>query len=218
MKRLFLLAIAALAFIGNASAQGDFKPILKQTFDAFDTTYANLANKADLSNKLILIAKKFPGEWTTNYYAAYGRIQMSYMEKDVDKKDPMLDEAEQYLSEAIHILGKETDETHVLSAMVASARMSVKPQTRWQKYGKIFEEEMDKAKEMNANNPRIYLQKGISKFYTPKPFGGGPKAASPYFEKAEGLFAKESTDDITKPYWGHPACTYFMAQVKKAEE
>lgn len=218
MKKLLFFVLAAFLFIGKGSAQGDYKAILKQTFDAFDTTYANLANKQDLSNKLILIAKKFPGEWATNYYAAYSRIQMTFMEQSVDKKDPMLDEAEQYLSEAIALLGKETDETHVLSAMVASARMGVNPQSRWQKYGKIFDEHMEKAKELNANNPRMYLQKGIGKFYTPKPFGGGAKAALPYFEKAEELFSKESTDDITKPYWGHPANRYFLSQVKKAED
>lgn len=204
--------------MGSASAQADYKAILKQTFDAFDTTFSNMANKIDLSNKLILIAKKFPNEWATNYYAAYGRIQISYLERDAEKRDPFLDEGDQYLAEAMHLLGKESDELYVLSAMMASARLSVKPQTRWQKYGKIFDEQMDKAKALNPDNPRIYLQKGISKFYTPKPFGGGSKAALPYFEKAQDLFSKESTDDITKPYWGQPANGYFMSQVKKEEK
>jgi hypothetical protein len=218
MKKLLFSIIVAFAFLGSAQAQGDYKAILKQTFDAFDTTYFDFQNKADLGNKLVLIAKKFPAEWVTNYYAAYSRIQLSYMDPNTDKKDPYLDEADQYLSETIHLLGKETDETHVLSAMLANARMAVKPQSRWMKYGKIFEDQMDEAKKLNANNPRIYLQKGISKFYTPKPFGGGAKVAAPYFEKAQELFAKETDNDITVPYWGKPANKYFLSQLKKAED
>jgi hypothetical protein len=231
MKKLFFFILAAFTVAGSAHAQsdnkavlqspqvqGDYKAILKQTFDAFDTTYADFQAKADLGNKLILIAKKFPNEWVTNYYAAYSRVQLSHLDPNADKKDPYIDEAETYLNEAITLLGKKTDEMHVLLAMVASARLSVKPQSRWMKYGKIFDEEMEEAKKLNADNPRIYLQKGISKFYMPKPFGGGAKNAAPYFEKAEPLFAKESTDDITKPYWGRSANKYFMAQVKKGED
>ena len=61
---------------------------------------------------------------------------------------------------------------------------------------------LEKAKELNPDNPRIYLQRGISKFYTPKMFGGGKKAAAPYFEKAQGLFAKEQHTDISQSLTG----------------
>src|SRR5690606_31425081 len=111
---------------------------------------------------------------------------------------------------AVSMLGKNNDETYVLSAMIANARMAVNPRSRWQKYGKIFEENLDKARELNADNPRIYYLQGTSKFFTPKMFGGGKKAALPYFEKADGLFAKESTDDIADPYWGKINNDYFL--------
>ena len=72
----------------------------------------------------------------------------------------------------------------------------------------------DVKKEINPDNPRMYYLQGTSKFFTPKAFGGGKKAALPYFEKAETLFAKEPGGDITKPYWGKQANTYFLAQCK----
>jgi len=217
MKKSFFLA-AAIAVTLTAAAQADYKPVLQNTFIAFDTSYSDMTAKVNAGNKLILIAKKYPSEWAPQYYAAYSRIQLSHMEQDEAKKDAYVDEAENYLAEAVRLLGKETDETHVLAAMVANARMAVKPQSRWQKYGKIFDEQLDQAKALNPNNPRIYLERGISKFYTPKMFGGGKKAATPYFEKAQELFAKESAGDMAKPYWGQPANKYFLEQIKGDEK
>lgn len=206
---------AALAITISASAQqADFRPVLQSTFSTFDTTWADQQAKATLGNKLVLIAKKYPNEWATNYYAAYSKVQMAFMEQDGAKKDALLDEADQYREEAAKLFGKDNDEMYVLTAMIANARIGVAPQARWQKYGKIFNDNLDKAKALNPDNPRIYLQRGISKFYTPKMFGGGKKAALPYFEKAEGLFAKESSGDITKPYWGKRTNDYFLGMAK----
>lgn len=116
------------------------------------------------------------------------------------------------------ILGKESDETYVLAAMIANLRLAVKPASRWQQYGKIFQDDLDKAKEMNPDNPRIYLLLGNSNMYKPKMFGGGKKAALPYYEKAEGLFAKENMSDITKPYWGKNQNEYHLQECKKEDK
>lgn len=211
MKR-FILLIAAAAFgFLHCQAQQDFKTVLQQTFTTFDTT-KDMQQKMTTSNKLGLIAKKWNDEWLGHYYNAYSKAQLSYMEKDGTKRDAYLDEAEKEHDEAVAILKKENDETYVLAAMIANARLAVQPATRWQKYGSIFSGNLDKAKEINANNPHIYYLMGMSNFFKPKMFGGGKKAAKPYFEKAEGLFASVSLDDITKPYWGKRANTYFLGQ------
>lgn len=217
MKRFLLLALAGCMSFG-AFAQADYKPVLKSTFDAFDTTFADMAAKQNLGNRLVLIAKKFNNEWAAQFYAAYGLVQLSYFEKDATKKDAMLDEAANYRDDAAHLLGKENSETEVLAAMIANSRIGVDPRNRWQKYGKQFSDHLDKAKEMNPDNPRIYLERGISKFYTPAMFGGGKKAALPFFEKAQGLYAKEDRSDIEKPYWGQGTNEYFLKQAKSEEK
>ncbi len=209
---ILLLATAAFAYV-NCAAQQDFKPALQKTFIAFDTTQ-NMPVKVEQSNKLALIAKKWPDNWETHYYNAYSKAQLSYMETKEEKRDAYLDEAEQELEEVITQLKTENDETHVLSAMIANARLAVKPMNRWQKYGKLFDEHLAKAKELNAENPRIYYLNGTSKFFTPKAFGGGKKNALPYFEKAQGLYAKETGNDISKPSWGKEANAYFIEQCK----
>jgi hypothetical protein len=169
----------------------------------------------DQSNKLGLISKKWSSDWAPHYYNAYAKAQLSYMEQDEKKRDAYVDEAEKELGEAVGILGKDNDETYVLAAMIANARMAVDGKSRWQKYGKIFNENLDKAKELNPDNPRIYFLLGTSKYFTPKMFGGGRKAALPYFEKANTLYAKESSDNIDKPFWGRYATEHFLAESKK---
>lgn len=215
--RKYILLIAAAAFMYMHRAHGqDFKQVLQKTFTAFDTTQ-DARQKMEQSNKLGLIAKKWTDEWSAHYYNALSKASLSYMEKDEAKRDAYLDEAEKEQAEAVTLLGKENDETYVLAAMIANARMAVKPQARWQKYGKLFEENLAKAKEINAENPRIYYLQGTSKFFTPKMWGGGKKAAKPYFEKAQSLFEKENNGDITQPSWGKEATAYFLGECNKED-
>lgn len=215
----YILLIAASAFMYvNACAQ-DMNDALKKTFLAFDTTQ-DVATKTAQSNKLGLIAKKWKDEWAPHYYLAYAKAQMSFMmpENDMEKKDALLDEAETELNEAVAIIGKETDETYVVRAMLAQARMAVDGRNRWQKYGKLFDDNLRLAKEINENNPRIYYLKGTATFFTPKMFGGGAKNAISYFEKAQPLFANETNTDMTKPFWGAQANEYFIVQCKNNKD
>lgn len=205
----------ALSAIG-AQAQ-DFKTVLEKTFTAFDTTWDQAA-KVEQANKLALIAKKWDGEFAAHYYAAYSKAVLTFQEKDPAKKDALLDEADKEREDAVSIQKKETDETHVLAAMIANARMGVDPMNRWQKYGKIFSENLESAKELNPDNPRMYYLQGTSKFFTPKAYGGGKKAALPYFEKADALFVKETATDITTPHWGKKSNDYFIGLCKKEDK
>lgn len=217
MKKHILLAATAIVTTVAAQAQ-DFKAPLEKTFLAFDTTM-NMTVKVEQANKLALIAKKWDNEWSTHYYVAYSKAQLSYMEQDAAKRDAYLDEAEKEKEDAVNILKKDNDETYVLAAMIANARMAVDPMNRWQKYGQLFQQNLESAKEINADNPRMYYLMAVSKYFTPKQFGGGSKAALPYFEKADGLFAKEGkVTDIAKPHWGKDKNDYFTEQCKKDDK
>lgn len=215
MRKMILMGAMALATV-TTQAQ-DFKPVLEKTFTAFDTTW-NPASQMEQSNKLALIAKKWDNEWITHYYLAYSKVVLSYQEKDANKKDAYLDEAEKELDDVVSMLKKDNDETYVLAAMIANARLGVDPMARWQKYGPIFKEKLEAAKDINPDNPRMYYLQGTSKFFTPKAFGGGKKAAQPYFEKAQGLFAKETGKDITMPHWGNANNEYFLKQCKEEDK
>jgi hypothetical protein len=216
MKSLIVMGALALT-VTAASAQQDFKGPLKATWDALDTTKMP-DDQAPLANKLALISKKWAGEWSTHFYVALSKTYMSYGEKDEAKHDAILDEADKELDEAVSLLGKPTDETWVVAAMIANSRMMVNPMQRWQKYGKTFSDDLDNAKEINPENPRMYYLKGVTTFFTPKNFGGGKKNAQPYFEKATTFFAKEDDKDITRPYWGKARNAYFLAECAKPDK
>jgi hypothetical protein len=215
MKKLSLLA-AILLTSGLTFAQ-DYKSVLAKTFNDFDTS-STIEQKIAHTNKLGLIAKKWDKEWTAHYYVALSKTILSYMEKDNNKRDAYLDDAEKELATAVSDLGKDNDETFVLAAMDANARMAVDPANRWMKYGSIFSSNLEKAKEVNPGNPRMYYLQGTSKLFTPKAYGGGKKIAQPYFEKAKTLFEKESNDDITKPNWGKKQNEGFLAECMKEDK
>jgi hypothetical protein len=211
MKQIILTGLMALAVM-QVHAQ-DFKAVLEKTFTAFDTaTDQNV--RVEQSNKLTLIAKKWENEWITHYYVSLSRALLSFDEKDADKRDAYLDEADKEKDNAVSILKKDNDETFVLAALIANARLAVNPSSRWMKYGKVFSNNLESAKEINPDNPRMYFLQGRSKYHTPKAFGGGKKNALPYFEKADGLFAIEKGGDIAKPYWGKQKTAALLVECK----
>jgi hypothetical protein len=166
------------------------------------------------SNRFALIANKWSSDWATHYYAAYAKSIIGAMEKDNTKKIAYFDEAEKHLEAAKSNLKTENDEVYVLTAMLASMRIGIFPD-QWQKYVEIFSTNIQKAKALRAENPRIYYLEGTSKFYTPEAYGGGKKSALPYFQKAAEYFNVETDADIRKPSWGKRQNEDLM---KKSEE
>jgi hypothetical protein len=178
-----------------------FKLILSESFTGFDT--ATSANSRQIAgNRLGLIANKWAEQWAAQYYACYSTIVLSFFEKDETKKDAYLDESDKYIAKVKELKPGENDETYVMAALIANARIAVKPGSRWKQYGDIFNADIEKAKGLQPHNPRIYYLQGNSILHTPKMFGGGAKNALPYFEKADSLFQSEKSDDIFKPFWG----------------
>lgn len=173
---------------------------LKTTLTQFHTA-ADQNGMIASSNRFVLIANKWNTDWVTHYYAAYAKTIIGAMEKDNTKKIIYFEEAEKHLESAKTHLKSENDEVCVLTAMIASMKIGVYPD-QWQKYMEIFSSNLQKAKSLRAENPRIYYVEGTSKFYTPEAYGGGKKSALPYFQKAAEYFNTENELDIRKPFWG----------------
>jgi hypothetical protein len=217
MRKKYILMLAlALGIFGTTMAQ-DFKSTLGTTLTNYFQA-KEMTEKINQSNRLVLIAKKYNDQWAASYYAALSKILINYDEKDGAKKDAYLDDAEDMLNTATTLSDKnnklQQSEIYALKAMLANARIGVAPQKRYQKYGKIFEDNLELAKANNENNPRVYFLKGTSVFYTPKMFGGGKKKAVTYFEKAAPLFASEKKDDINAPFWGEEVNKSYIEQCK----
>jgi hypothetical protein len=226
MKRnkFFTVALIATMTIQYSKGQtppacctsSDLKATLQQTVNQFDTT-GDLHQKQILAARLSMIETKWSGEWITHYYAAYSKAILSSLEKEDDKRDLYLDEADKERALAIGLLGQENDETHVLAALIANWRIAISPMSRGSQYAKVFREHMAAARALNPSNPRIYYLEGMAKYSMPKFVGGGKDVAMPYLAKADSLYARETNTDITKPYWGKQQNAYYLKACRKAE-
>lgn len=213
-----ILAAALSVFSLNTFAQQTVEENLKANLQLMDTTQdINKIMKA--VGGFDLATKKYAAEPMTYYYAAFSKATLTYFlpEADMKKKDMYLDQADQ-MFEKYKSMAKETDETFVLAAVLAQARMSVDGQKRWQQYGKIFDENLEKAKAINAENPRIYYLRGTATFYTPKMFGGGKKNAKPYFESAKKLYEKQDNSSVLKPLWGSIQTNWYLEQCDNGKD
>jgi hypothetical protein len=211
-KTITILAISSFVLNANAqTAEESLKANLQQLDSAKTVNEAMAASSA-----FDMTAMKFPNEPMVHYYAAYSKALLSYMlpETEMKRKDQVLDQGDRSF-EKYKQLNPESDETYVLAALMANARMAVDGQNRWKKYGEIFDQNLEKAKTINVNNPRIYYLKGISTFYTPKMFGGGKKKAKPYFDKAKELYATQDNSSVLKPIWGEKQTDMYLKQCEE---
>ena len=207
------LLILGFLFLSVYAYAQTFEEVLKEAYLKFERS-DTLQNKLNAIIRLDLIAARYSDRWSAHYYAAYAKVVTSYLLEREDQRDGLIDQAEQALGKA-KALTKTNDEILVMEAYIANARLSVKPMSRYKKYGEIFDAKLAEAKALNAENPRIYFLKGQSIFYTPKAFGGGCKNALSLLESAIPLFENESKDDLNKPYWGQNRNRYYITECGK---
>jgi hypothetical protein len=200
MKKMTTAVLAAMLLTLAAprvKAQ-EMNASLTDVFRAL-TAATTMGDMLSANNKFNLMAAKWGNQWAANYYAAYSNAFISTKEADARRKDQLLDLADNFVAKMNGLNGG-SDESMVLTAYVAYARFLVDPPNRWRKYLDLMNSNLDKAKKVNPDNPRIYYLEGIPLFNRPRLYGGGKDKAKPYFEKAKALFAKEGSNH--QPYWG----------------
>jgi tetratricopeptide (TPR) repeat protein len=211
MKQLVKTLGLLLLLTGPVSLKAQtLEESLSKTLIQMDTV-KNLFGMMSVSAQFDMIADKWENEWSSNYYAAYAKVILSFIVQDSKKKDLFLDEADKYL-EKVKSLDSQNDETYVLAALITSARIAVDGQNRGMQYSGTVSQYMEKAEKINPDNPRIYYLKGSSLFYQPEMYGGGKEKAKPYFEKAKELFVKETKTSILKPHWGEKQNLDYLKQ------
>src|SRR5215218_1671357 len=206
IKTLFLIAI--ISFSNFLFAQSDkYADAMKKNISLLDSVYQK-GNAAELANNFERIGDAEKTQWLPYYYAAYCNVMRAFTEQDKTKTDGIADKAEQLITKAEEILGKENSETDVIKSMIASSHMMVDPQTRWQQYGAASSQNIEKAKQLDPTNPRPVLLEGQAKFYTPEAFGGGKAVAKLLFEKAIPMFDAFKPESELHPAWGKTTTEY----------
>jgi hypothetical protein len=151
------------------------------------------------------IAEVETEEWLPAYYASLIYCIIAFRTEDVQEKEKFVRQAQTHIDEAMKATPDES-EVHTLQGMVYQALIGVDPASNGQIYGSKANGSFQTAIRLNSENPRPYYLQAVSLLYTPEQYGGGKKAALPLFEKAMGLFAKESPENSLYPDWGKEDC------------
>ena len=199
----------------SSFAQSDkYAPAMKKNIALLDSAVQK-GTARELANNFERIGDAEKTQWLPYYYAAYCQVMAAYTEKDKSKVDPIADKAEELITKAEAIAGKENSETAVIKSMIASSHMMVDPQGRYMKYGAASGANIEKAKALDPTNPRPVYLEAQTAFYTPESFGGGKAVAKPLFEKAIAMFDTFKPESELHPAWGKYLAQYFLSQVSK---
>jgi hypothetical protein len=164
-------------------------------------TASSEATLVNLANNFERIGNAEKTRWQPFYYAAYCYTVLAFMSPDKSKIDPLADKAETILQQG-EALEKNNSEISCLFAVINSCRIMVDPVGRFQVKGKEVQAQLAKARQENADNPRIYLQQARMQIRMPEGLGGGKKAARESAEIAVQKFKDFKPENSIAPTWG----------------
>ncbi len=212
MKRILLtISLLAVIFTKTFAQSSEYLKAMEEAVATVQTAQfgTDLSENANQFERISMAETK---EWLPNYWAAYCLMMNSYAEQNADKKDILLEKAEKLVANAEKLMPN-NDEIEVLKANIASARMAVAPQDRWQQYGAISGKALQAAIKINPENPRAKLLQAQGIFYTPEAYGGGKLKAKPLLEEAIEKFSKFKPATSISPNWGEMTAKWTLSQI-----
>jgi hypothetical protein len=211
MKKISFILLG-LAFIASASAQSDkYVAAMKKNLVLFDSVKTTTEYQS-LAAAFERIGDAEKTQWLPYYYAGLALTSPGWQDAKLDK-DVNAEKIKALCDKADALAQDNTDKSEILSIrnMAATQQMLVDPQSRWATYGPESDKYLQKAKELNANNPRLYYLEGAGTFGKPEQFGGGKTKAKPILEKAVVLYKAEQPRPLY-PHWGQKQAEDMLAQ------
>ncbi len=194
---LFTLLIASATLF----AQSDkMIKAIEKNLEILDTA-STIETALLLKNNFERIADAEKGEWIPQYYAAMANATLSMREKDTQLREEIVNKAEMYINRA-DSLEPDNSEIYVVRAMTVYSRITVSPMERFMNLKPLADKFMSTAEELNPENPRIYLQKGVIMMFTPEMMGGGKAKAMPLLLTAIEKFDQFEPESSIHPNWG----------------
>jgi hypothetical protein len=198
MKKLFGMLVMVFCLQATAFSQDMYTKKMQQTMGMIDSAKTTEQLQA-LSAQFERIGDAEKTKWLPYYYAALCNTNIGWSDKNIDK-DKLADKSTALLDKAAAI--EDNSEIYCVRNMVAIQQLMVNPMERYQTYGPKATEALEKAKKLDANNPRIYYLEGSTVLNTPSFMGGGPDKAKPILKKSLDLFAAFQPASPLHPTWG----------------
>ncbi len=164
------------------------------------------------SELYFVVAQSEKDNWLPYYYAGLCKALAAITLKNKNA-DALCNQADVYIKKA-DSLSPNSSEIAVLKSLNYSARLNVNPKARAIKYNKHINQANEMAMKLDSKNPRAYLQKAQSVYYSPEAFGGGAKKALPLFELALEKFNAFKPETVFMPKWGKDITEKMIAECK----
>jgi hypothetical protein len=210
MKKIAI--ILALVISGSGYAQSEkYTAAMKKNLSQFDSVKTTEQFQG-LAATFERIGDAEKTEWLPYYYAGLALLTPGWQDAKVDK-DANAQKIKAICDKADALAKTDADKSEVLALrnMVATQQMLVDPQSRWMTYGQEAGGYLTKAKELNANNPRLAYLEAAGVFGTPEQFGGGKVKAKPLLEKAIAMYNSEKPQPMY-PEWGKQQAEEMLKQ------
>ena len=214
MKNLLILFLL-LGFGAGLQAQANSKynKAMEKALDGLDSL--STGDKwLDKSNQFERIAQKETGEWLPYYYVSLCQIMIFNLDQDDSQYAALCEKTDKFLAVA-DSLHPNNSEIYVLKSMAAGLHIRTDPMVNGQKYGPIAGMTLEKALQLDPENPRAYMQKGMSLFFTPPQWGGDPKKGQELMETAVEKFDAFKPASSIHPNWGKSTNDYILEMAKK---
>jgi hypothetical protein len=212
MKKMFF-AILSLAIVTQGFAQSE-------KFTKAMTTNIALFDSAKTADEMLAVSAAFERigdaektQWLPYYYASLSQVIYAFMKNDMSNNDAYAGKAETLLTKADGMQANNS-EISTIKAMIATLRMLVNPQQRWQQYGAVIQTELENAKKQDPTNPRPYYLQGQNLRNTPEQFGGGCNSAKPLLEEAIKKYEAFKPASSIAPNWGKSQVEKVLASCK----
>jgi tetratricopeptide (TPR) repeat protein len=212
MKKFIFFLLAAVSLQMTAFSQSDkYVAAMKKNLALFDSS-KTVEDYTKLANTFERIGDAEKTQWLPYYYAGLA-LTTSGWTPAVTDKDANAARINSLSDKAESIAVSDADKAEILTLrnMAATQQMMVDPQNRWMSYGQAAGQALEKALQLDPNNPRLYYLKGMSLFGTPEQFGGGKDKAKPVFEKAVQLYKEQKPKELY-PRWGQKQAEDMIVQ------
>ena len=203
MKKLTITLVLVSLFSIGYSNEAYQKAMSQSIANLFKAT--SIPEYIEVANQFDRISQNEKSEWLPLYYASYAYIMISYQEPENKKKDTYLDHAQKYLDQAMKIDPKES-ELYMLQGFLYPMRINIDPMSRGMLYMGKMNESLDKALELNPDNPRVYYLRATMTFHMPEAYGGGAAKALPIYKTASEKFGIFKPKTELSPNWGKEIC------------
>jgi hypothetical protein len=215
VKKIFFLFLITFFSI-NAQDEDKYISAMKKNLSMLDTA-SNAASFQMIANSFERIANAEKDKWLPYYYASYLITVSTFMDTVAEKKDSFLDKADLLIAKA-DSLEPNNSEVYTVKAIISQARLIVDPQNRWMKYGPIFTSMINKAKELDPDNPRPVFVYAQNVLYTPEQFGGGKEKALPHLKEAEEKYNNFTPESEIHPDWGKEQLKNTLESIEEPKE